>query len=384
MANEVPFDESGRTSDLFHDWEDPIDTSGDPPGHVHASPEHHNAQNDGWGYSAQQIMDAFSCSPSSDDVDSTSVMMTADTMPTASTTHTTDSDLVEQRPPLRRRPSADDGIAPSFSSINVQHKHANHSQQSMQMQGDADDWRGHSTQTMEVYHNNNSNHANQSSGIIMTDILEEYEHDLGAERAPPSRRRSSLNEVLDSLNGDKEVSIKYNDEERPLSTGEIQLLRSLLPGGGKRRHMKWAGGSSDSSSSGTSMSGANSLPSVDTATRDRTVKSKLSPDTFSFLIASPVRSSPFMVGLFILGLKGGIFSLIATNLVDTQNDGNPLNIPTSVPAPVIIGQFLALFIAVSTQGTYTVYSGVIHRESLVFDDATESNLIKFASFCSFR
>lgn len=164
-----------------------------------------------------------------------------------------------------------------------------------------------------------------------------------APTSPPSRRRSSLKEFFEeeedaarraSSARDKEIAIGYNDETHPLTDDEIELFRSLV-------HKQERRGSCRS---------LDSTGSADTETRQMTVKSKLSPDTFSFLIASTVRSAPFIAGLFILGLKAGIFALIAANLVDTQDEGNPLGIPTSVPAPVIVGQFLALFIAVATQG----------------------------------
>jgi hypothetical protein len=65
-----------------------------------------------------------------------------------------------------------------------------------------------------------------------------------------------------------------------------------------------------------------------------------------------VQSAPFVAKLFILGLKAGISALITANLVDTKDEGNLLSVPTLVPAPVIVCQFLAIFIAVAAQGKY--------------------------------
>lgn len=44
-----------------------------------------------------------------------------------------------------------------------------------------------------------------------------------------------------------------------------------------------------------------------------------------------------------------LFSLICINMTDCNDEDNPLGIPTGVPPPVAIAQFLAMFIAVASQ-----------------------------------
>jgi hypothetical protein len=220
-----------------------------------------------------------------------------------------------------------------------------------QFENDDGNWR--SGATMGTFDSTNEN-----SGAIVVIDVDDPEAPLhaatgqGGPTSPPGRRRSSLKEFFEeeedaarrasAIVDEKTIDIKFDDDAKPLTDDEIQLFRGLL-----RKERRGRG--SDSSSGEHSVM---STRSSDTETREKTVKAKLSPDTFSFLIASPVRSAPFVAGLFILGLKGGIFALIAANLVDTKAENNPLGIPTSVPAPVIVGQFLALFIAVATQGKY--------------------------------
>lgn len=78
-------------------------------------------------------------------------------------------------------------------------------------------------------------------------------------------------------------------------------------------------------------------------------KKHLTNDTFSFMIASPTNSTPFMLSFAVVSLQMLSFFLVAANLIDLENEENPFDIPTNVDAWVRGAQIVALVIAVILQ-----------------------------------
>ena len=81
---------------------------------------------------------------------------------------------------------------------------------------------------------------------------------------------------------------------------------------------------------------------------DDELKSTLAECSFSFVVAAPYLSSPFATAFFVFALKTTIYALIGTNLL-RPDPTNPLGFPASVTFPVIVSQFFALLITVTTQ-----------------------------------
>jgi len=96
---------------------------------------------------------------------------------------------------------------------------------------------------------------------------------------------------------------------------------------------------------------------------------KLPHDVYSLLYFTVPGSLGFFfaVGTFFFQLL--ILTLIMIDIVDAENEGNPLNIPAGVSTVVRISQFLAILVAVSTQddlitsvnAMHTGYDGRIER-----------------------
>ena len=80
---------------------------------------------------------------------------------------------------------------------------------------------------------------------------------------------------------------------------------------------------------------------------DERLKSKLSEDTFSFLIMTPVKSTPYLTGWAIVVVKIIIYSLILANMLRLGTEDNTLGIPASTEWPIVIAQVIAVGISKS-------------------------------------
>ena len=78
-------------------------------------------------------------------------------------------------------------------------------------------------------------------------------------------------------------------------------------------------------------------------------RKQLPPDTFSFLVCSSILSQPFLVGISVFLFQITIFGLLVADLINAFSE-NPLRIPENVETIVRVTQFLAIIIAVLTQG----------------------------------
>lgn len=69
---------------------------------------------------------------------------------------------------------------------------------------------------------------------------------------------------------------------------------------------------------------------------------RLSEDTFSFLIAAKIASFPFFTAVVVVTIKMAMYSLIFADLMTKGSPGNPLGIPASIVIPVAISQIFAV------------------------------------------
>lgn len=78
---------------------------------------------------------------------------------------------------------------------------------------------------------------------------------------------------------------------------------------------------------------------------DERLKSKLSEDTFSFFIMTPIKSTPYVTGWAVVVVKTIIYSLILANMLRLGTANNPLGIPASTEWPIIMAQTIAVAIS---------------------------------------
>ncbi|CAB9522004.1 expressed unknown protein [Seminavis robusta] len=84
--------------------------------------------------------------------------------------------------------------------------------------------------------------------------------------------------------------------------------------------------------------------------KDDMLEQHLSEDTFGFLLATPVSSAPFYMGIGVLLFQVAIYVLMVMNLLDVdQASENLFGVPANVNWPVWIAQIIAIIIAVITQ-----------------------------------
>ena len=115
------------------------------------------------------------------------------------------------------------------------------------------------------------------------------------------------------------------------------------------------------------------------------LRSKLSEDTFSFLITTPISSTPFITSWMVMFTKTLIYSLILASMVSAGNmlfyfffrtytqtklivfqlqagtRDNPLAIPAATSWPVVVCQIFAVGITVITQDDLTTSLKLIHE-----------------------
>ena len=70
--------------------------------------------------------------------------------------------------------------------------------------------------------------------------------------------------------------------------------------------------------------------------------SRLSRDTFSFLIAARAGSLPFSIGVAVVVTKIGMYSLVLADMIANGSPGNPLGIAVSLEWPVALSQTIAV------------------------------------------
>ena len=82
---------------------------------------------------------------------------------------------------------------------------------------------------------------------------------------------------------------------------------------------------------------------------DEARKKLLSPDTFSFLMFTHLRSKAFLWAMAAFVVQILIFTFLAVNVIDLKNTNNPICIPTNVDVAVRVTQVIAIIVAVVTQ-----------------------------------
>ena len=175
-------------------------------------------------------------------------------------------------------------------------------------------------------------------------VAEEWDQNQHHPSQPPLTTENNtykeLRDYISNLTVIEEAGLQQEEEEQgdsevqPLTRRELNSLRGLLEA--KEQNALLVGSPEE-------------IRQVRTRALPNSIKSSLPEDTFSFLIVCRMRSVPFFIGISVLALKTLIFTLIMSNLIDADNEENPLSIPPSVKQEVIISQFAALFIAVVTQ-----------------------------------
>jgi len=86
------------------------------------------------------------------------------------------------------------------------------------------------------------------------------------------------------------------------------------------------------------------------AAREILTKRTLTKDTFSFLLVSKHLASPSsLLTMLVFAIQVIIFGLVAADVIDLANKGNPFNLPANVESTVRMTEVLAIVIAIITQ-----------------------------------